>query len=47
MHGGKSTGAPKGNQNAFKHGHYSVQAIRRRREIAELLRTMLRLAKSV
>ena len=23
MHGGKSTGAPKGNKNAWKHGHYS------------------------
>ena len=23
MHGGKSTGAPKGNQNALKHGRYS------------------------
>jgi hypothetical protein len=22
MHGGKSPGAPKGNQNAFKHGRY-------------------------
>lgn len=23
MHGGKSTGAPKGNRNAWKHGRYS------------------------
>src|ERR1043165_4204597 len=23
MHGGKSTGPPKGNRNAWKHGHYS------------------------
>jgi hypothetical protein len=23
MHGGKATGAPKGNRNAFKHGNYS------------------------
>jgi hypothetical protein len=30
-------GAPKGNKNAFKHGHYSVEAIAARREIAALL----------
>jgi uncharacterized protein YjcR len=24
MHGGKSTGAPKGNRNAWKHGNYST-----------------------
>jgi uncharacterized protein YjcR len=24
MHGGKSRGAPKGNQNALKHGNYTV-----------------------
>jgi hypothetical protein len=40
LHGGKSPGAPKGNQNAFKHGRYSVEAIAARREIAALLRTM-------
>jgi hypothetical protein len=26
MHGGKSSGAPKGNRNAWKHGSYSVAA---------------------
>ncbi|WP_423787212.1 HGGxSTG domain-containing protein [Hyphomonas chukchiensis] len=26
MHGGASTGAPKGNQNAWKHGKYSAHA---------------------
>jgi uncharacterized protein YjcR len=26
MHGGKSTGAPKGNQNALKHGKYTAAA---------------------
>ncbi len=25
MHGGKSTGAPKGNRNAHKHGFYSKE----------------------
>jgi hypothetical protein len=38
MHGGPSTGAPKGNRNAWKHGHYSAAAIARRRAIGELLR---------
>ena len=40
MHGGKSTGAPKGNQNAFKHGRYVADAIEGRREISGLLRAM-------
>src|SRR5271166_2241288 len=30
--------APKGNKNAFKHGHYAAEAIATRREIAKLLR---------
>lgn len=37
MHGGNSPGAPKGNQNAFKHGRYSAQSISERREIHTLL----------
>ena len=28
MHGGKSPGAPKGNRNAWKHGHYSAELSR-------------------
>lgn len=39
MHGGPSPGAPKGNQNALKHGRYTPEAIGRRREIAALLRS--------
>jgi uncharacterized protein YjcR len=31
-------GAPKGNRNAFKHGHYPTEAIVRRREISVLIR---------
>ncbi len=46
MHGGKSTGAPRGNRNAFKHGLYTAEAIERRREIAELIRTMNELAEA-
>jgi len=38
MHGGKSTGAPRGNQNALKHGFYTKQAIADRRHIRQLLK---------
>ncbi|MGI8853073.1 MAG: HGGxSTG domain-containing protein [Methyloceanibacter sp.] len=37
MHGGKSTGAPKGNRNAWKHGYYSTEVVARRRAIRALL----------
>ena len=47
MHGGKSTGAPKGNQNAFKHGFYSAEAIQRRRDVSDLLRVMRELVADV
>ncbi len=37
MHGGTDgIGAPRGNQNALKHGHYTAEAIARRREVAVL-----------
>ena len=38
MHGGKSTGAPKGNRNGWKHGHYSAQEQARRTALRLLLR---------
>jgi hypothetical protein len=38
MHGGKSTGAPKGNTNALKHGYYTRDAIERRRYLKALIR---------
>jgi uncharacterized protein YjcR len=47
MHGGMSPGAPKGNQNAFKHGHYTAEAIGSRREVAKLLRDARALVKQV
>jgi hypothetical protein len=47
MHGGMSPGAPKGNKNAFKHGHYAAEAIATRREIAKLLRDARGLVKQV
>jgi uncharacterized protein YjcR len=40
MHGGPSPGAPKGNQNAFKHGRYSARSISQRRQIAALIKEM-------
>jgi hypothetical protein len=47
MHGGMSPGAPKGNKNTFKHGHYTAEAIASRREIAKLLRDARALVKQV
>src|SRR5882762_3707413 len=47
MHGGLSPGAPRGNKNAFKHGHYAAEAVASRREIAKLLRDARALVKQV
>jgi hypothetical protein len=47
MHGGQSPGAPKGNQNALKHGRYTVKALANRREVAALIRAMRALAGTV
>jgi uncharacterized protein YjcR len=39
MHGGAAgSGAPKGNQNALKHGRYTRDAIEERRKLRSLLR---------
>ena len=38
MHGGKATGAPKGNRNALKHGNYTAREIARRMAMKYLLR---------
>lgn len=39
MHGGAAgSGAPKGNRNALKHGLYTKEEIRRRSEMAALMR---------
>jgi uncharacterized protein YjcR len=39
MHGGApGSGAPRGNQNARKHGQYTREAIAKRRQFGELLR---------
>jgi len=37
MHGGKSTGAPKGNKNAWKHGYYGAKAKAERALLKNLL----------
>jgi uncharacterized protein YjcR len=39
MHGGKATGAPKGNRNAWKHGNYSSREKARRVLMRLLLKT--------
>jgi len=38
MHGGTSPGAPKGNRNAWKHGHYSAEVVATRQAIRALIR---------
>jgi hypothetical protein len=39
MHGGAAgSGAPIGNTNAFRHGHYTAEALARRRQLTELIR---------
>ena len=37
-HGGKSTGAPRGNQNALKHGEHTSEAKAERKFIRELIK---------
>jgi hypothetical protein len=36
MHGGTNPGAPRGNQNALKHGLYTAQSVAARKEVARL-----------
>ncbi len=39
MHGGaKGSGAPRGNQNALKHGFYTKQEIEERKKLRQLIR---------
>jgi len=37
LHGGMSTGPPRGNKNALKHGFYTKKAVENRRYIKQLL----------
>nr|WP_304412709.1 HGGxSTG domain-containing protein [Herminiimonas sp. CN] len=43
MHGGNSPGAPKGNQNAFKHGRYTAEHLVQRRERVAVMEELRRL----
>jgi glucans biosynthesis protein len=48
MHGGApGSGAPRGNQNALKHGLYTKAAIRERRELAALIRQSAKLLRDI
>jgi hypothetical protein len=47
MHGGQSPGAMRGNSHAFKHGHYTADAIAERRQFAALLRDVKGLVEQV
>ena len=47
MHGGLSTGAPKGNQNALKHGLYTADAIAERQQMREMIREFSRLIDNI
>jgi hypothetical protein len=43
MYGGRSSGH-KGNRNALKHGRYTAEAVAGRREMAALVRKMMKIA---
>jgi hypothetical protein len=47
MHGGKSTGAPKGNSNAYKHGFYTAEMLVEMRGFRELARECKEVATGV
>jgi hypothetical protein len=48
MHGGApGSGAPLGNRNAFKHGHYTHAAIDARRRVADLARRVRQLVREL
>ena len=49
MHGGaRGSGAPQGSRNgAWRHGRYSREAIERRQEAAELVRSMRALVRQI
>jgi glucans biosynthesis protein len=48
MHGGAhGSGAPRGNQNALKHGAYTEHAFQRRAKMRELLREASKLLKEL
>lgn len=38
LHGGHGSGAPPGNQNAFKHGLFSKEMLQRKKQVSSLLK---------
>lgn len=47
MHGGKSTGAPKGNKNGWKHGNRSAETTEMRRQMRALIRGARELVEAI
>jgi uncharacterized protein YjcR len=47
LHGGLSTGAPKGNKNALRHGRFTAEAVRQRQKVAAMVREARRLVGNV
>ena len=48
MHGGApGSGAPRGNKNAMKHGRYTREALRERRQLKDFLRQVIGLIQTV
>ena len=47
MHGGKGSGAPKGNRNAFKHGTYTKAAVEIRAWAQQVARARPKLVKEI
>jgi uncharacterized protein YjcR len=48
MHGGApGSGAPKGNQNALKHGNYTKSAIELRKQLRSLIYTARKMLQSI
>lgn len=43
MHGGKGSGAPRGSQNAFKHGLFISETIESRKMISKIIKENKRL----
>jgi len=47
IHGGRSSGPPKGNTNALKHGRYSEKTKKEKREMAATIEEMETLLKKI
>lgn len=48
MHGGApGSGAPRGNKNAMKHGRYTREALRERRQVMDFLRHVSSLIRTI